>query len=306
MTKTVLAALALLMAGIAAHAADAPFQFKISRIDPPAEPGAIALDTGGVDGMPRESWFSDGTQRAARNVSHATLTPVIPAKNVKATGAAVIVLPGGGFKMMSMDNEGWPLARWFADHGVAAFILKYRLTPSPADEKAFQDEMNATIRKVMSGGPVEKLETPPQSLADAHAALRWVRANATRYGVDPKRVGMMGFSAGAMTTLSAVLTSTPAEQPAFAALIYGPMTAVDVPASAPPLFASLAADDPLFSKQGYGLMESWQRAGKPAELHVYQSGGHGYGMGRPGTTTVDWKDSMLHWLKVNHFLGKQP
>jgi acetyl esterase/lipase len=306
MMKSALITLALIAVNAAAAAADAPFKLNIKGIAAPPEPGAIALDTGGVAGMAPESWFSDGTQRAARNVSRATLTPVLPGKGVKATGAAVVVLPGGGFKMMSMDNEGWPVARWFADHGIAAFILKYRLLPSPVEDAAYEAETAATIREVMSGAHRPKLETPPQSLADSQAALRYVRANAARWSVDPTRVGMIGFSAGAMTTLSTVQASAAADQPAFAALIYGPMVSVDVPAAAPPLFAALAGDDPLFGKQGFGLVESWLHAGRPAEVHLYQRGGHGFGMGAPGTTSGDWKESLLHWLDADGLLVKRP
>ena len=296
----------LIALAAAAAAADAPFKLTVKHIAAPPEPGAIALDTGGVAGMPPESWFSDGTQRAARNVSRATLTPVLPGKDAKSSGAAVIVLPGGGFKMMSMDNEGWPVARWFADHGIAAFILKYRLLPSPVDDAAYEAETAATIRDVMSGAHLPKLDTPPQSLADSQAALRYVRANAPHWGVYPQRVGMIGFSAGARTTLSTVQAAAAADQPAFAALIYGPMESVEVPAAAPPLFAALAGDDPLFGKQGFGLVESWLHAGRPAELHLYQRGGHGFGMGRTGTTSGDWKESMLHWLDADGLLVKRP
>jgi acetyl esterase/lipase len=107
-----------------------------------------------------------------------------------------------------------------------------------------------------------------------------------------------------MTALSVVLHSSPEEMPAFIAPIYGPMVAVQVPAAAPPMFVGLAFDDPLFGRQGFGLVESWQRANKPVELHVYQKGGHGFGLGNQGTTTIGWPQSFVNWLETNKLLDK--
>lgn len=120
--------------------------------------------------------------------------------------------------------------------------------------------------------------------------------------MDPNRVGFLGFSAGAMTGLAMTLSSTADDAPAFLAPVYGPMVAVQPPAWAPPMFVALAADDPIFGRQGFGLVESWERTGKPVELHVYDRGGHGFGMGARGTTTEDWMESFQHWLMTSGFL----
>ena len=114
----------------------------------------------------------------------------------------------------------------------------------------------------------------------------------------------IGFSAGAMNTLSVALAQQEGAKPAFIGLIYGPMTAVQVPADAPPLFAALASDDPLFARSGTGLLTSWAQARRPAEFHMYQKGGHGFGMNRNGTTTELWPVEFLAWLRVNDFVGK--
>jgi len=108
----------------------------------PAEPTAIPLGTGGVDNQPaKESWFRQWGDPMARNVTTATLTPFLPAPG-KATGATVIVAPGGGFRWLSMDNEGWEVAKALADKGIAAFVLKYRLNPTPASLDDFKASMN--------------------------------------------------------------------------------------------------------------------------------------------------------------------
>lgn len=265
----------------------------------PDERDAIPLNTGGMTGMPPENWFVRQGERSVRNVSQATLTPVLPRPG-SGNGAAIILAPGGGFHMLAMDNEGWPIAHWLADRGIAVFLLKYRLRPTPAGDEAYAAFMNDFRVNALAG----KLDItpPPQSLADAKAAIRLVRGQAAKWRVDPKRVGMLGFSAGASLTLEIALNAPPAEMPAFVATIYGPMKAVTVPKAAPPMYISLAADDQLFRSQGFDLAESWQRAGKPVELHVHQSGGHGYGMGRAGTTSVGWLESFRAWLDANGFL----
>jgi acetyl esterase/lipase len=107
---------------------------------------------------------------------------------------------------------------------------------------------------------------------------------------------MMGFSAGAMTTLNAALAPNAADRPAFIAPIYGPMLSVTVPPDAPPMFTALALDDELFGHQGLGLVESWHRAGRPVELHAYERGGHGFALGKSGTTSTLLLDEFTAWL----------
>jgi hypothetical protein len=111
---------ALLAVAAAAMPLAATAQMTMPTIAAPAQPAAIPLGTGGVpEGAPAETWFRLGTAPAVRNVTAATLTPVLPSPD-KATGAGVIVAPGGGFLMLSMESEGWQVARWLADHGIAA------------------------------------------------------------------------------------------------------------------------------------------------------------------------------------------
>jgi acetyl esterase/lipase len=140
---------------------------------------------------------------------------------------------------------------------------------------------------------------------DSVAAFALIRARAAEWGVDPNRIGMMGFSAGAGATMATTLTA-PQTHPAFIAPIYGGLNAVEVPADAPPMFVALAADDPLFAGRGFGLIESWRAAGRPVEFHYYQNGGHGFGLGNPNRTSNIWFDAFMHWLDVNGFLSGEP
>ena len=126
----------------------------MTAIETPAQPTAIALGTGPLPGASTpESWHSQYGSMFARNVTEATLTPFLPAEG-KASGAAVIVAPGGGFRALSMENEGWDVARSLAERGVAAFVLKYRLDQTPADLEAVLLSLKVATAATLGGLPV--------------------------------------------------------------------------------------------------------------------------------------------------------
>jgi acetyl esterase/lipase len=235
-----------------------------------------------------------------RNVTRPTITPYLP-DPAKATGAAVVVAPGGGFMSLSMTSEGEAIARWLAEQGIAAFVLKYRLNETPRDSKAFMNAMGQRMAQAARNQPGVKIEEP-RATQDALAALALIRTRAKEYRVDPARVGMIGFSAGAITALNAALEGKGDARPAFIGYIYGPMSAVTVPADAPPMFAAIAMDDALFRKQGFAIAEAWRTARRPVELHAYERGDHGFGIGRPGTTTTGLLPQFTAWLKMRGLL----
>jgi acetyl esterase/lipase len=300
--RSACALLALLSATpqIAAAQEAAP-TFRFEPASRPSQVDAIPLGTGPqLPGVPPESWFRLDGEMNVRNVSEATLTPFLPNPG-KATGTAVIVAPGGGFLGLAIETEGYAVARWLADHGIAAFVLKYRLVPTPADPDIFMREMTAgRTGKPSSVRPPQ--DTPDFARDDGLAALALVRSRAKAWRIDPARIGMMGFSAGAFTTIVTTLSAKSGERPAFIAPIYGRLTARDVPADAPPMFAVLAADDHFFAAQGFGLIDGWLQAKRPVEFHLYQNGGHGFGLGRPGTTSDGWIAGFVTWLQTNHLL----
>lgn len=277
---------------------------KMMPIAVPAQPEAITLDTGALPGATApESWHSQYNSVFARNVTVATLTPFLPPA-AKATGAAVIVAPGGGFRTLSMENEGWAVAKALADKGVAAFVLKYRLNQTPADMAGFERSMaemfSATAKRPPA--PQDPAVTYAPQIADARAAFALVRSRGKAWHVDADRIGMLGFSAGAMLTMSTALHGQDAK-PAFIANIYGPLAAVTVPADAPPLFIALAADDPFFANAGYGLIDSWRAAKRPVEFHLFEQGGHGFGMYPKTTTSTGWFDGFTRWLGMHGYLA---
>jgi acetyl esterase/lipase len=280
----------------------------VTAIEAPAEPNAIPLGTGGLkNATAPESWFRQYGVPMARNVSTATLTPFLPDPD-KATGAAVIVAPGGAFLLLSMENEGWRVARALADRGIAAFVLKYRLRPTPPKLEDFDRQLRQAFAAVGEStnraSPDAAVAGLNDQIADAVAAAALIRSRAKEWRVDPKRLGMMGFSAGAMTTMVTTL-SRPEVDFAFIAPIYGSMERVTVPANAPPMFGVIASDDPLFARKGFGLLDAWQEADRPVEFHLYEKGGHGFGLGKQGTTSTGWLDLFVRWLDTRGILKPQ-
>jgi acetyl esterase/lipase len=304
MRKTLLHCFAAALIALASARPAAAQNDKMTPIAIPAQPSAIPLKTGPLPGAKvNESWHSQYGSSFARNVTEATLTPFLP-DAAKATGAAVIVAPGGGFRTLSMQNEGWDVAKALAARGIAAFVLKYRLNQTPASMEEFDKSMKAMFSGAGRPRPPFNAETMVATLApqiaDARAAFALVRARSKEWKVDPKRIGMVGFSAGAMLTMVTTLGGVDAK-PAFIGDIYGPLDPVTVPADAPPLFAALAADDPIFAGRGMGLIESWKAAKKPVEFHLYGQGGHGFGMYPKETTSTGWFDAFYSWIVMNGF-----
>ncbi|OLY94641.1 Acetyl esterase/lipase [Cnuella takakiae] len=280
----------------------------IYPFETPAEPKAIPLGTGGVQNQPaKETWFRQWGDPMARNITTATLTPFFP-KPGKANGTAVIVAPGGGYRWLSLSNEGWEVAEALAAKGITAFVLKYRLHPTPESLEDFKAWMNRPRTAPAPAADSAKSAAPasaPQmdlsnQLADAEAAYAMIIRRAREWGVDTARIGMIGFSAGAGLTMHATLNSKTMKL-AFIGPIYGGMGPVTVPKNAPPMFNVIASDDFLFRGQ-FGIIDSWFKAGIPVEFHLYQNGGHGFGLGNPDRTSNRWFDAFMHWLEVNRFL----
>jgi acetyl esterase/lipase len=229
------------------------------------------------------------------NVADPTLTVFRP-DPARANGTAVVICPGGAFFALSIDSEGNEVGRSLAEKGVAGFVLKYRLVECQTDDPT---------REVGTRGPLEQVVAPlvPLALADGLAAIGHVRRNAARYGVNPQRIGIMGFSAGGTVTASVAMNYTPETRPDFAApiyLAYGlTLKGKGVPADAPPLFVLAATDDQLrLAPQSVQIYQDWVEAGKPAELHLYSKGGHGFGMRKQNLPSDRWIQLFADWLDV--------
>ncbi len=240
-----------------------------------------------------------GGHHVLRNVTDPTLTAYLP-DPATATGTAVIIAPGGAFMMLSVDYEGSEVARWLVAHHIAAFVLKYRLEPTPSNDLLFRALLIRRLYGAEHRSTIYLPRYPGEALgeADALQALRMVRQHAREWNLDPNRIGFLGFSAGAVIALRVATDYDAATRPAFVASIYGvEKLERPIPSDAPPLFIALAGDDPIFPVGAPQLYEAWRKAGIPAELHVYEKGGHGFGMKVQGMTSDHWIEEFYWWLQ---------
>jgi acetyl esterase/lipase len=235
------------------------------------------------------------------NVSTPTITVYSPSKG-KANGAAVMVCPGGGYSILALDLEGTEICEWFNSIGVTAVLLKYRVPKRPG---------------------LEKHAAP---LQDAQRAMGMVRQRAGALGIDPQRIGVLGFSAGGH--LAAVLSNQHGARtypviddadkmscrPDFAVLIYpayltvkekNDAVAPELPVSetnTPPTFIAMTEDDSVRVETGLFYYLALKNAKVPAEMHVYPRGGHGYGLRRTENDVTSWPDRVSDWLKTSGWL----
>ena len=265
-----------------------------------AEPEEIFLwpeGAPGSEGKPEKDIVVVGGsgERSIYGVHRPSITPFLPSKE-KATGAAVLVIPGGGHRVLAWDHEGPNLARWLSERGVAAFVLKYRLAR----------ETNSTY----------KLEVHP--LADTRKAVELIRNRAKEWGIDAKKVGVAGFSAGGELAAMAagnfdfgnveVEKATDASKPDFQALIYPGKSRQIVPTKeSPPAFLACSYDDrPDISEGLAELYLRFKKAGVKSELHIYSTGGHGFGVRESNKRPVgQWTERFLDWMKESGFIEKK-
>jgi acetyl esterase/lipase len=236
------------------------------------------------------------------NVADPTLTAFIPEQ---ANGTAIIIVPGGAFHMISFEDEGTLMAEKFLSKGITVFILKYRLVQ--------QDPHNManTLGPLLSGGNFDKLKAVsapilPLMVQDGQTAVKYVREHAAAYSLDPQKIGLMGFSAGGAVAMSVVYQASDENRPNFMAPIYAAPWWIgsDVPTVQTPIFIMVASDDSYnFAPDSAKLYLKWLQAKQPAELHIYEKGGHGFG-GRKQNLPVDtWIDRFVEWLTFHGYLN---
>jgi acetyl esterase/lipase len=257
-----------------------------------------------------ESWnWSEATYKneafnlnIVYNVSQPTLTAFLPDEG-KANGTAIIVAPGGAFHILSIDSEGYAVAKWLNSRGITAFVLKYRLVKSESENPI------AELMPLMADfNKLDQINAPVVQMAnqDGLAAVKYVREHAAGFGIEPDRIGFMGFSAGATLTLSVVQTATDENRPDFVAPIYPYERAVlgsAIPEARIPIFIAAASDDELgLALHSVDIYTKWLNAKQPAELHMYEKGGHGFGMQKKNTTSDHWISDFETWLKFQKFI----
>jgi len=236
------------------------------------------------------------------NVNRPSITVYLPPKD-KATGAGVVIIPGGGHMEIWVEHEGYAVAEWLSAHGVAGFVLKYRLAREKGSDYTIDGD----------------------ELPDVQRAIRMVRSRAAEWDIDAGRVGVMGFSAGGQLTILAAArfdsgdaraadpVDRESSRPSFQVPIYpGPLADVnigftDLPKDTPPAFLLCGDQDrPAISE---GLAEYYialKRAGVPAELHIYTGIGHGFGIRGSNTGPIaSWPDRFLEWMNARGLLARR-
>ncbi|MFK8049713.1 MAG: alpha/beta hydrolase [Halioglobus sp.] len=225
------------------------------------------------------------------NVSSPSLV-VFKADVEIANGTSVIVAPGGALYAHSINSEGYDVARWLNTKGITAFVLKYRLVPTGEDGvREVSEEWEELEEKVSA---VLLL-----SIQDGLEAIDYVRTHSAKLGVDPNKIGFMGFSAGGAVTMGVTYSYTKATRPDFIVPVYAWTTVVsidDAPEDAPPILVICASDDPLGLAAGsVSIYSEWLAKGKRAGLHMYSKGGHGFGMRKLNLPSDSWIERFYDW-----------
>jgi acetyl esterase/lipase len=226
------------------------------------------------------------TEKWVRKVKRPVLE-VLPAP--QPNGTAVVVAPGGGFAILAIEHEGREVAKWLNRLGVTAFVLRYRCGLESGETPAMNRQLSQKA-----------------AIEDGLLAIKTVRERAAEWKLDPKRIGVMGFSAGGYLTIGAATQYTAESRPDFAIPIYAVAPeGYQPPADAPPLFGAVAFDDnERMTTTATGLVDKWKKVKVPVELHVFPDGGHGFGMNKKGKSCDAWTELLAHWMQRMGLLGK--
>lgn len=256
-------------------------------------------------GVPEVSEQLETGETLIYDVSEPTLELYRPAPD-RANGTAVIVVPGGGFVALGYTFGGTDMARVLAQRGITAFVLKHRTVRSGDGPMRMPEvhmkEMALVISRAKNGVPAEmpRFAGELYAIEDGTRAMAMVRQRAHEWGIDPQRVGVIGFSSGAF--LAADLAIGPeASRPDFVGLIYGGLR-TPVPIGAPPAFIAGASDDEYQPNDPILLYTAWRKVGAAAELHLYERGGHGFDLRAKGASSDHWFDELIWWMKTRGLL----
>lgn len=225
---------------------------------------------------PAEKWV--------RKVQRPTME-VYPAQ--KPNGTAIVVAPGGGFSILAVEHEGRDVAKWLNGLGVTAFVLRYRCGIESGDTPAMNRQLSQKA-----------------AIEDGLLAIKTVRQRAAEWKINPKRIGVMGFSAGGYLTIGVATQYTPESRPDFAIPIYAVAPeGYQPPADAPPVFTAVAFDDNVrMTSTATALVDKWKQVKVPVELHVFPDGGHGFGMNKKGKSCDAWTGLLEQWLRRMNLL----
>ncbi|MBB3692667.1 alpha/beta hydrolase [Sphingomonas sp. BK580] len=291
--RALLAVVALAAAMVGGAAAQDPAPERPVRYD------RILLWPNGAPGVAhRRAEAEVARDYWVRNIHDPSLIP-FPAPATKRNGAAIVILPGGGHKLLVWTNEGTKVATALNRAGISAFVLKYRLANEPGSTYTVEGD----------------------AADDARRAIRWVRAHAAEYGIDPARIGAMGFSAGGELVTQVADHPEPAGRPRtdaidslsarpdFQVLVFPGPRGVPAPAiaTAPPAFLVAGSRDECCAAPTVALYEQLRRVGVSAELHMYADSGHAFNLDESERLSIlHWPDRLYDWLADGGWLSPRP
>ena len=237
------------------------------------------------------------------NISEPSINIYHPKEDIK-NGTAVIIAPGGALYALSIINEGDKIVKWLNKKGITAIILKYRLIPAEAEDAI--DEY-----KILNKKHPEKLQENvtkviPYSIEDGLNAISYLRKNAIKLGINPNKIGFMGFSAGGAVAMGVSYHYTSKNRPDFLIPVYPWTTKYPVQKpqkNAPPIFIVCASNDPLKLALGsINIYQSWKELDLSAELHMYAKGGHGFGLKTQEMPSDNWIQRFYEWALNEKFI----
>ena len=295
--KAIFTALFIMLIASSAFAAESG---AVKYIEAPKFDGQIYLyDNPDKSEIDFEQWYEiEGRGQFVRNVKVPTLIPYLPNPE-KANGAAIIIAPGGAFLHHTFGSGGYEAAEYFKSQGFATFILKYRVEITPREEADYQAYVAEKMAGYIAGGKSGNYApaTPDYAFEDINAAVKLLRNRAKEFNIKPNKIGIVGFSAGALMAVYNA-ESAPLDCKAdFIASIYGQLVLRDMPDKLPPMFAAMSSDDELSGQSGFEVIQAWQKRGI-VELHLYGKGGHNFGMGHEPFTNYLWPVEFLAWLRL--------
>ena len=238
------------------------------------------------------------------NVTDPSLLVYQVPKGVKNTGTAIVIAPGGGFQSLSINREGKELAEILCKKGITAFVLKYRLSKTETNDPAREMMEKLKDREVFEKNSLSIIKLAGE---DGKNALKYIRDNALKYGINTGKIGIIGFSAGSAVAMETVLNNTADQLPDFVANIYGAprpdVLSVATPEKKIPMFLCAASDDQLkLAPRSIEMYNKWLEAGQCVELHMYSKGGHGFGTGKQNLPVDLWETRFEEWLTLQGFL----
>lgn len=267
----------------------------------------IPLYSGSAPGSENWNWneqeFKVDNNTYVVDISRPSLLAYLPSKP---NGTSIIIAPGGAFHALALDIEATPLARRLNEKGITVFVLKYRLVH---DDPAHPEN---ALMKLIAKNDLKKIDSiysriVPMATQDGLTAVKYIRQHAPEYHLDSSKIGFMGFSSGGRVAMSVVYNAKGDSRPDFVAPVYGfvgGLEKANVPSVKTPIFIAVASDDDFgFAPANVQLYLKWQQAKQPSEIHVYEKGGHGFGLKKQNLPVDTWVDRFEDWLRMQGYLG---